>query len=72
VQFLASHGIAATPTAVMHTGSVAQLILEQASALGAQLIVAGAFGRPRWQEFLLGSVTERLLEESTVPLFFYH
>lgn len=72
VQFLSSHGIAATPTAVMHTGSIAQLILGQASALGAQLIVGGAYGRPRWQEFLLGSVTQRLLQESPVPLFLYH
>jgi nucleotide-binding universal stress UspA family protein len=72
VQFLSSHGIAAKPVPLLHTESPARVILEQASSLTAQLIVMGAFGRPRLEEFLVGSTTKRLLDESQVPLFLYH
>ncbi len=72
VQFLASHDIAATPIALLRTSSADQLILEQSAALGAQLIVTGADGQSRWEEFLFGSATQRLLQESPVPLFLYH
>jgi nucleotide-binding universal stress UspA family protein len=57
---------------MLHTGSAAEAILERASALGAQMIVMGAYGRPRLEEFLIGSVTRRLLTESPAPLFLYH
>jgi nucleotide-binding universal stress UspA family protein len=72
VQFLSSHGVAATPLARLHTGSAAQAILEQASALSAQLIVMGCYGRPRWEEFLIGSTTKSVIAESPVPVFLYH
>jgi nucleotide-binding universal stress UspA family protein len=72
VQFLRSHDIPARPPVIQCAGRTAQVILQQASELGAQLIVMGAYGRPRFEEFLLGSVTRHLLKESRVPLFMYH
>jgi nucleotide-binding universal stress UspA family protein len=72
VQFLSSHDIAAGGTGRLHAGPTSQAILEQAWRLKAQLIVMGAYGRPRVEEFLLGSVTRHVLAESQVPLFLYH
>jgi nucleotide-binding universal stress UspA family protein len=72
VQFLRSHDIPARPLVTQCAGRTGQAILQQASELGAQLIVMGAYGRPRIEEFLLGSVTRHLLKESQVPLFMYH
>ena len=40
----------------------------EARKLGADLIVAGAFGQPRLLEKLLGGVTRRLLARMSLPI----
>jgi nucleotide-binding universal stress UspA family protein len=72
VQFLSWHGIPASPIPVAQSGSIAPVILEQVSALGAQLIVIGAYGGWQLKEYLLGSVVQQVLQESPVPVFSYH
>ena len=72
VDFLKPHGIAATLHADAGRGDVADRIMELAGAVGAGLIVLGACGRSRMQEFWLGSVTRRLLDQCPLPLFLYH
>jgi nucleotide-binding universal stress UspA family protein len=72
IDFLAAHGIAATLHADASRGNIGDQLIEQAKALGAGLIVMGACGRSRVQEFLLGSVSRRLLDQCGVPLFLYH
>jgi nucleotide-binding universal stress UspA family protein len=72
VQFLSWHGVAAKPMALAHSGSAADVLLEQASGLRAQLIVMGAYGGWQLKEYLLGSVAQRLLQDSPVPVFSYH
>jgi nucleotide-binding universal stress UspA family protein len=71
VQFLASHDILAT-AAPLVSETVAQALLEQADTLRAQLIVLGAYGGWQLKEYLVGSVAQRMLQESPAPLFFCH
>ena len=72
--FLASHGVNAVPRlARMRPGAgVDDMILEQAAEAGADLIVMGAFGRPRLQEVVLGSVTEGVVNRATCPVLLSH
>ncbi len=52
--------------------SVADRLQAEARALGADLIVAGAFGHPRLWEKLLGGVTYDLLTRMSLPIFMSH
>jgi len=49
-----------------------QAVLSYAADIGADLIVAGAYGHSRAREFIFGGVTQTLLREMTVPVFFSH
>jgi nucleotide-binding universal stress UspA family protein len=44
----------------------------EAHALGADLIVAGAFGHARLWEKMLGGVTQELLTRMRLPIFMSH
>ena len=50
---------------------VGKLLLTQASRLGA-LLVMGAFSHWRWQERLLGGVTDYVLREASMPVLMMH
>jgi nucleotide-binding universal stress UspA family protein len=52
--------------------SVSDLLQAEARALGADLIVAGAFGHSRLSERLFGGVTRDLLKGMQVPLLMSH
>jgi nucleotide-binding universal stress UspA family protein len=52
--------------------SVAEDLLAAADALGAGLIVAGAYGHSRLREWALGGVTQGLLTSSRIPVLFSH
>ena len=43
-----------------------------ASASGAGLMVAGAFGHSRYREWMLGGTTRELLERARIPLLIAH
>lgn len=70
---LARHGIKVT---VEHTVAPdvadADIILNQASEMGADLIVIGAYGHSRIREMVLGGVTRSLLKQMTVPVLLSH
>jgi nucleotide-binding universal stress UspA family protein len=53
-------------------GSVAQDLLAAAGAIGAGLIVAGAYGHSRLREWALGGVTQGLLRQAQIPVLFSH
>jgi len=72
MRFLDSHGADARLNAMCADDPVDEVILHRAHEVDAQLIVMGAYGRPRVLEFFLGSVTQRMLEASPVPLFLAH
>jgi nucleotide-binding universal stress UspA family protein len=72
VDYLSSHEIKATAHHLDHPGDPSHVILRQVEQLGAGLVVMGAYGRPAFREFVLGSVTRTLLESSPTPLFLFH
>jgi nucleotide-binding universal stress UspA family protein len=50
-------------------GDFAETILKTAEDIHANIIVIGSHSRRWLEEVLMGSVTEKILHESTVPLF---
>jgi nucleotide-binding universal stress UspA family protein len=44
----------------------------EAHALGADMLVAGAFGHPRLWEKMLGGVTQDLIARMSLPIFMSH
>jgi nucleotide-binding universal stress UspA family protein len=74
VAHLRRHG--ASADAILLDGvpsdSIADTLQAQAHSLGADLIVAGAFGHPRLWEKLLGGVTYDLLANMSMPIFMSH
>lgn len=50
----------------------ADALLSRASDLAADMIVMGAYGRPRLRELVLGGVTRRLTRHMTVPVLMSH
>jgi nucleotide-binding universal stress UspA family protein len=61
VDWLARHGISAQPLTAPATDDDAGALYAQALDLGANLIVAGAYGHSRLREWALGGVTRDLL-----------
>jgi len=53
-------------------GAVAQVLLREAAERGADLLVFGAYSRPRISEAVFGGVTRTLLDSEQVPLFISH
>jgi nucleotide-binding universal stress UspA family protein len=53
-------------------GDVARCLLESARGAGADILVAGAFGHPRLQEFIFGGTTRTLLNSDGPSLFLSH
>ena len=51
---------------------IGDLILSRAADIGADMIVCGAYGRPRLRELVLGGVTQHLLSHMTVPVLMSH
>ncbi len=70
--FLGFHHLKAQAHPVATRADPAAVLLERARALDAALLVMGAYGQPGWREFLVGSVTRTLVQESSRPLFLYH
>jgi nucleotide-binding universal stress UspA family protein len=73
VEFLAARGVTATAKVLEGTGNdAAALLLGAARAVGADVLVAGAFGHPRLQEFIFGGTTRSLLNSDGPSLFLSH
>lgn len=69
---LVRHGVEATATVLGTEASPADGLLAEAGRVGADLIVAGAYGHSRFREWILGGVTEDLLANSPLPLLVAH
>ncbi len=70
VEFLSIRGVNARIEPVRSGHDVARQLLDTARGLGAELLVAGAFGHPRLQEFVFGGVTRGLLSATDRPALF--
>jgi len=66
---LARHGVeACSRTATFQPALGVDRILVNSATAGADLLVMGAFGRPRLRQLALGSVTNSVIENATVPV----
>ena len=70
--YLAARGISATVKLVTEHGEPAVRLLKAAEEVGAGLLVAGAFGHPRLQEFIFGGATRTFLAAEKPSLFLSH
>ncbi|MEO8753419.1 MAG: universal stress protein [Casimicrobiaceae bacterium] len=71
--FLQRHDIAAEVRhEVAEDIDAGNLLLSRAADLAADLIVMGAYSRPRLSEFVLGGVTRVMLQTMTVPVLMSH
>ena len=69
---LARHGVKAALESVSTRHDPADRLIKVALSQGADLMVAGAFGHSRAGEWLLGGMTQSLLEQSALPVLFSH
>jgi nucleotide-binding universal stress UspA family protein len=70
--WLTRHGVPVDARLASCGVDVADALLSQVSDLGIDLLVMGAWGRPRWAERMLGGVTRSMLSTMTVPLLMAH
>lgn len=70
--YYAARGVNADVELLNDTGDAAPAILHAAAAAGANILVAGAFGHPRLQEFIFGGTTRTLLNADAPSLFLSH
>ncbi|MBL8595681.1 MAG: universal stress protein [Devosia sp.] len=68
VSWLHLHGLPARGEVLPMGQDLASTIHGTATAIGADLIVAGGYGHSRFREWLLGGMTQGLLEQPTVSL----
>jgi len=70
--WLRRHGVRAEPAIALDAGPVGDVLATRAVEFGADLLVMGAFGRPRAVERVLGGATRGVLEAATLPVLFSH
>jgi nucleotide-binding universal stress UspA family protein len=70
--FLAARGVASSVQVVPGGGDPAPGLVKAAKAAGAGLLVAGAFGHPRLQEYVFGGATRTFLASEGLSLFLSH
>lgn len=71
-RWLMWHGVDAQVRLEAATVDAGNTLLSRAADLGADLLVMGAWGRPRWTERLLGGATRTLLDSMTLPVLMSH
>jgi nucleotide-binding universal stress UspA family protein len=70
VDYLSGRGVKARLETIAGSGEAGPMLLEGARAMGAGMLVAGAFGHPRFQQFIFGGATRTLLQAEGVPSLF--
>jgi nucleotide-binding universal stress UspA family protein len=70
--YLAARGVASEIQTLDGGGDAAPRLLKTAESLGANILVAGAFGHPRLQEFVFGGATRTFLNAPAPSLFLSH
>ena len=67
------HGVEVEIMAVeAENRTVAQILIEEAHKMSADLVVMGAYGHSRFREWILGGATREMLASSDVPIFMAH
>ena len=68
--FFGSYGI--EPNLVTQSGHPDEVVKSYIAENDIDMLVMGAYGRKSVREFFVGSVTQHLIQETTIPLFLYH
>jgi nucleotide-binding universal stress UspA family protein len=73
ISYLRTHGISARSLSIAPgKRGAGATILEEAAALGSDLVVKGAFTQSRLRQIIFGGATQHLLTETEVPVFMAH
>lgn len=73
ISYLRTHDIAARALSVgQDKRGAGAMILEEAKALGSDLVIKGAFTQSRLRQIIFGGATQHLLTETEVPVFMAH
>jgi nucleotide-binding universal stress UspA family protein len=72
VETLNGLGLSAEVHNIVSVLPIAEALLEVATKLEAAMIVMGSFAHSRLRNFFRGSVTQQLVEKTTIPLFLTH
>jgi nucleotide-binding universal stress UspA family protein len=70
--YYAARGVKSVVELLTASGEAAPALLDAAGKAGADILVAGAFGHPRLQEFIFGGATRTLLNSERPSLFLSH
>ena len=70
--YYAARGIASEIETLPGTGDAAPMLVYASQKAGATILVAGAYGHPRLQEFIFGGTTRTLLAAGHPSLFLSH
>jgi nucleotide-binding universal stress UspA family protein len=70
--YYAARGVRSDLDILSDSGDAAPMLLGAAKKAGADILVAGAFGHPRLQEFIFGGTTRSLLNSDQPSLFLSH
>lgn len=70
--YLARHGIKVEVCSERDAGDAGEALLAMADKAGADLLVMGAYGHPRYREIMLGGATRTVLASATVPVLMSH
>jgi nucleotide-binding universal stress UspA family protein len=66
----AQRGVTAEVETLTQPGEPGSLLLAACKAIGARILVAGAFGHPRFQQFVFGGTTRHLMQAEVGPSLF--
>ena len=69
-EFFESYGI--KPNLAAQSGHPDTAVKSYIAENDIDMLVMGAYGRKSVREFFVGSVTQHLIQETTIPLFLYH
>ena len=73
VAYLATHGIdAADKTVTGKPSRAGEAILAEAAAIGADLLIKGAYTQSRLRQMIFGGATSHILSAADIPVFFAH
>jgi len=71
--YLARHGAKVTVDVLASGGkTVGETLIQHATAVGADLVVMGAYSHSRLRERIFGGVTQSMLEKMKLPIFWGH
>ena len=70
--FLEARGVNAVVETLCDPGDPAPALVKAAKAVSADILVAGAFGHPRLQEYVFGGATRTFLHSEGLSLFLSH